>query len=236
VLSLQFVQCERLLLVTRRQNVARLSAPRSYDVGSNCVLVADPRAKRVEAPSEIHNENFVTVVVATGFSYPQSYGQAPSTRDQDKQARAPKLRAQRVRTPRLPSREAKHPGSKHRGSQPLSSGKRDKKITISGCVARQPESVSAAASAPSVFMLNNAAAAGMRRWHSVPRRQRKTYRLDGTEAMLSPHVVTRSKSPERWRSRPAHRRHPPVQRQRGQALRATQAEGRLRQDVSATCQ
>ena len=68
-----------------------------------------------------------------------------------------------------------------------------KKITISGCVARQPEGQSAAAGAPAMpFSLTNAAAVGA----SAPvgtagasaAAVAKTYRLDAAESMISPHV------------------------------------------------
>ena len=133
----------------------------------------------------------IPLFVATAFLVTASLAaQAPSTQDQG--AQAPSAQAPSAPAPSTPAPSTDRPSTQAPGSAApsRSASANDKKVTISGCVARQPESTSAAANAPSIFMLNNAAAGG-----SAPvgtsgasAAASKTYRLDGTDAMLSPHV------------------------------------------------
>lgn len=101
------------------------------------------------------------------------------------------LAAQAPRTsapadPQAPSTAAPAPVT----AAPSPSSNADKKITISGCVARQPESVSAAAGAPSMpFTLTNAAAARAGGpVGTAGSAVAKNYRLDAAESMIAPHV------------------------------------------------
>jgi hypothetical protein len=106
-------------------------------------------------------------------------------------------------TPAPPSTSAPSTPTQERAPAPstptssaAASQSANKKITLSGCVARQPEGASAAAGAASMpFSLTNAAAvaasapvgtAGASA--AAPASIAKTYRLDGAESMISPHV------------------------------------------------
>ena len=77
---------------------------------------------------------------------------------------------------------------------PRAAATASKKITLSGCVARQAEGLSASAGAPSMpFTLTNAAAVGAggpvgTAGASASAPVAKTYRLDAAESMISPHV------------------------------------------------
>jgi hypothetical protein len=72
----------------------------------------------------------------------------------------------------------------------------DKKVTISGCIERQPASAAAVTGAPSMpFMLTNASAAGAGAavatsgtGAGAAAGNKASYRLDGTESTLTPHV------------------------------------------------
>ncbi len=72
----------------------------------------------------------------------------------------------------------------------------DKKMTISGCIERQPASAAAVTGAPTMpFMLTNAAAAGAGApvatsgtGAGAAAGAKVSYRLDGTESTLTPHV------------------------------------------------
>ena len=77
---------------------------------------------------------------------------------------------------------------------PRAAATASKKITLSGCVARQAEGLSASAGAPSMpFTLTNTAAVGAggpvgTAGASASAPVAKTYRLDAAESMISPHV------------------------------------------------
>ena len=74
----------------------------------------------------------------------------------------------------------------------------DKKVTYSGCIERQPASAAAVTGAPSMpFMLTNASAAGAGAPVATSgsgagaagaSKSSSSYRLDGTESTLTPHV------------------------------------------------
>ena len=69
----------------------------------------------------------------------------------------------------------------------------DKKVTYSGCIERQPASAAAVTGAANMpFSLTNASAAGAANapvaTSGTGAAASKTYRLDGTESTLSPHV------------------------------------------------
>src|SRR6185436_11126957 len=69
----------------------------------------------------------------------------------------------------------------------------DKKVTYSGCIERQPASAAAVTGAPTMpFMLTNASAAGagapVATSGSGAGAAKASYRLDGTESTLTPHV------------------------------------------------
>jgi hypothetical protein len=72
----------------------------------------------------------------------------------------------------------------------------DRKVTISGCIERQPASAAAVTGAPSMpFMLTNASAAGAGAavatsgsGAGAAAGNKASYRLDGTESTLTPHV------------------------------------------------
>ena len=106
--------------------------------------------------------------------------QAPSTSTQAPSTPAPSTQAPSTAAPAAPAAPAQR--------APASDSK---KITISGCVARQPEGQSAAAGAPAMpFSLTNAAAvgAGGPVGTAGASASAKTYRLDAAESMISPHV------------------------------------------------
>ena len=123
---------------------------------------------------------WVSSFVASAFLVTASLAaQAPGAQDQGypPSTSAPSTQAPSTAAPATPAQRA-----------PASASK---KITISGCVARQPEGQSASAGAPAMpFSLTNAAAAGA----SAPvgtagaSTVAKTYRLDAAESMISPHV------------------------------------------------
>jgi hypothetical protein len=79
---------------------------------------------------------------------------------------------------------------------PRAAASATKKITLSGCVARQAEGLSASAGAPSMpFTLTNAAAVGASgpvgtagASTAASATVAKTYRLDAAESTISPHV------------------------------------------------
>ena len=65
----------------------------------------------------------------------------------------------------------------------------DKKVTFSGCIERQPPSAAAVTGAANMpFTLTNASAAGANAPVATSGAAAKSYRLDGTDSMLSPHV------------------------------------------------
>ena len=70
----------------------------------------------------------------------------------------------------------------------------DKKVTYSGCIERQPASAAAVTGAPTMpFMLSNASAAGAgapvaTSGSGAGAAAKASYRLDGTESTLTPHV------------------------------------------------
>ena len=132
-------------------------------------------SKTLWVSSFVASACLVTASLAAQAPGAQEQGNPPSTS-------APSTQAPSTAAPAAPATPAQR--------APASA---NKKITISGCVARQPEGQSAAAGAPAMpFSLTNAAAAGA----SAPvgtsgastGAVAKTYRLDAAESMISPHV------------------------------------------------
>ena len=114
---------------------------------------------------------------------------AQEPRTQDPSPSAPSTSA-----PSTPTQE-RAPAPTTPTSSAAASQSAAKKITLSGCVERQPAGASAAAGPAMPFSLTNAAAvaasapvgtAGAAA--AAPASVAKTYRLDAAEAMISPHV------------------------------------------------
>jgi hypothetical protein len=114
----------------------------------------------------------VTISLSAQEPYPQGQGgSAPTTQ-------APSTQAPRT-PPAAPAPSA-------------SASAADKKVTYSGCIERQPASAAAVAGAANMpFSLTNASAVGAANAPvatSGGAGAAKTYRLDGTESTLTPHV------------------------------------------------
>ena len=130
-------------------------------------------SKTLWVSSFVASSFLVTASLAAQAPGAQEQGYPPSTS-------APSTQAPSTAAPAAPATPAQR--------APASAGK---KITISGCVARQPEGQSAAAGAPAMpFSLTNAAAAGapVGTAGASTGAVAKTYRLDAAESMISPHV------------------------------------------------
>jgi hypothetical protein len=117
-------------------------------------------------------------VVTAGLSaqsYPQGQGGATTPDRQPPSTQAPPTQAPPATPP--------SPGS-------ASAAAADKKVTYSGCIERQPASAAAVTGAPTMpFTLTNASAVGAGAPVATSgSAAAKSYRLDGTEAMLTPHV------------------------------------------------
>jgi hypothetical protein len=119
-------------------------------------------------------------VVTVGLSaqtYPQGQGGATPPDRQPPTTQAPPATPP---TPQVP------PTSTNAGR-----ANADKKVTYSGCIERQPASAAAVTGAPTMpFMLTNAstAGAGAAVATSGSAGAKMSYRLDGTESTLTPHV------------------------------------------------
>jgi hypothetical protein len=121
-------------------------------------------------------------VVTVGLSaqgYPQGQGGATTPDRQPPSTQAP---------PATPPTTQAPPTSTNAGRATS-----DKKVTFSGCIERQPASAAAITGAPSMpFMLTNASAAGAgavaTSGSGGAASAAKSYRLDGTESTLTPHV------------------------------------------------
>lgn len=129
-------------------------------------------SKTLWVSSFVASAFLVTASLAAQAPGAQEQGNPPSTS-------APSAQAPSTAAPAAPAQRA-----------PASDSK---KITISGCIARQPEGQSAAAGAPAMpFSLTNAAAAGasgpVGTAGASTGAVAKTYRLDAAESMISPHV------------------------------------------------
>ena len=119
----------------------------------------------------------VSVGVSAQSSNPQGQGGAAATATQ-----APPTQA-----PAPPSTTPTSPASARASA--------DKKVTISGCIERQPPSAAAVTGAPTMpFMLTNASATGAGAPVATSggaaggASAARSYRLDGTEGTLTPHV------------------------------------------------
>jgi|SwirhirootsSR3_FD_contig_101_1385160_length_732_multi_7_in_0_out_0_1 hypothetical protein len=131
----------------------------------------------------------VVTVGLSAQSYPQGQGGATPP---DRQA--PSTQAPPTTTP--PTTQTP-PASPQAGRSTTA----DKKVTYSGCIERQPASAAAVTGAPTMpFMLTNAAAAGTgaavatsgtgagTAGAGAAASAKASYRLDGTESTLTPHV------------------------------------------------
>jgi hypothetical protein len=113
-------------------------------------------------------------------SYPQGQGGASTPGTQPPSTQAPPTTPPTTQTP---------PASTTAGR-----ANADKKMTISGCIERQPASAAAVTGAPTMpFTLTNASAAGAgaavaTSGNAGAASAAKSYRLDGTESSLAPHV------------------------------------------------
>jgi hypothetical protein len=122
-------------------------------------------------------------VVTVGLSAqgsPQGQGGAPTTPDrQPPSTQAP---------PATPPATQVPPTSTNAGRATAA----DKKVTFSGCIERQPASAAAVTGAPTMpFMLTNASTAGAGApvaTSGAASAAKLSYRLDGTESTLTPHV------------------------------------------------
>jgi hypothetical protein len=126
----------------------------------------------------------VVTVGLSAQSYPQGQGGAPTTPDrQPPSTQAP---------PATPPATQAPPTSTQAGRATAA----DKKVTYSGCIERQPASAAAVTGAPTMpFMLTNASAAGAGApvatsgsGAGAAAGAKASYRLDGTESALTPHV------------------------------------------------
>jgi hypothetical protein len=124
----------------------------------------------------------VVTVGLSAQSYPQGQGGAPTTPDrQPPSTQAP---------PSTPPATQAPPTSTQAGR-----ANADKKVTFSGCIERQPASAAAVTGAPTMpFMLTNASAgaaapvATSGGGAGAASAAKVSYRLDGTETTLTPHV------------------------------------------------
>jgi len=112
-------------------------------------------------------------------AYPQGQGGATTPGTQPPSTQAPPTTPPTTQTP---------PASTTAGRADA-----DKKMTISGCIERQPASAAAVTGAPTMpFTLTNASAAGagaaVATSGNAGASAAKSYRLDGTESTLAPHV------------------------------------------------
>jgi len=104
-------------------------------------------------------------------------------------ATTPSTQAPPTQAPATPPTSPTSPQSANAGR-----ANADKKVTISGCIERQPASAAAVTGAPSMpFMLTNASAAGAgapvaTSGSAAGGAAKVSYRLDGTESTLTPHV------------------------------------------------
>ena len=122
----------------------------------------------------------VVTIGLSAQSYPQGQGGAPTPDRQPPSTQAP---------PATPPTTQAPPTSTNAGRATA-----DKKVTFSGCIERQPASAAAVTGAPTMpFSLTNASAAGAGAVATsgsagAAASAAKSYRLDGTESMLTPHV------------------------------------------------
>ena len=123
----------------------------------------------------------VVTVGLNAQSYPQGQGGATTPDRQPPSTQAP---------PATPPTTQVPPTSTNAGRATA-----DKKVTYSGCIERQPASAAAVTGAPSMpFMLSNASAAGAGApvatsgSGGAASSTKASYRLDGTESALTPHV------------------------------------------------
>jgi hypothetical protein len=126
----------------------------------------------------------VVTVGLSAQSYPQGQGGATTPDDrQPPSTQAPPTQAPPATRPTPPA----SPGA-------ASAATADKKVTYSGCIERQPASAAAVTGAPTMpFSLTNASAVGAgapvaTSGAAGAASAAKTYRLEGTDAMLTPHV------------------------------------------------
>jgi hypothetical protein len=121
----------------------------------------------------------VVTVGLSAQSYPQGQGGATPPDRQAPSTQAP---------PATPPPATQAPPTSTQAGRATA----DKKVTFSGCIERQPASAAAVTGAPTMpFMLTNASAGG-----SAPvatsgagaSAAKVSYRLDGTESTLTPHV------------------------------------------------
>ena len=121
----------------------------------------------------------VVSVGVSAQSYPQGQGGAPT----------PSTQAPPTQAPATPPTSPTSPQSPN-----AARANADKKVTISGCIERQPASTAAITGAPSMpFMLTNASAAGAGSAVATSgaaggASAAKSYRLDGMDTTLTPHV------------------------------------------------
>ena len=124
----------------------------------------------------------VVTIGLSAQSYPQGQGGATTPdRQQPPSTQAP---------PATPPTTQVPPASTNAGRATA-----DKKVTYSGCIERQPASAAAVTGAPTMpFMLTNASAAGAGAVATsgtgagAAAGAKASYRLDGTETTLTPHV------------------------------------------------
>jgi hypothetical protein len=122
----------------------------------------------------------VVTVGLSAQSYPPGQGGAPTPDRQPPSTQAP---------PATPPATPAPPTSTQAGR-----ANADKKVTYSGCIERQPASAAAVTGAPTMpFMLTNATAAGAgapvaTSGTGAASAAKASYRLDGTETTLTPHV------------------------------------------------
>src|SRR5262245_1123790 len=125
----------------------------------------------------------VVTVGLSAQSYPQGQGGATPPDRQPPTTQAP---------PAAPPATQAPPTSTQAGRATAA----EKKVTYSGCIERQPASAAAVTGAPTMpFMLTNAAAAGAGApvatsgaGAGAAAGAKASYRLDGTESTLTPHV------------------------------------------------
>ena len=122
----------------------------------------------------------VVTVGLSAQSYPEGQGGAPTTPDrQPPSTQAPPATPPATQAPPTTSTQAGRATA-------------DKKVTYSGCIERQPASAAAVTGAPSMpFTLSNASVAGAGAPVATSgsgASAKMSYRLDGTESTLTPHV------------------------------------------------
>ena len=119
----------------------------------------------------------VVTVGLSAQSYPQGQGGATPPDRQPPSTQAP---------PAAPPATPAPPTSTQAGRATA-----DKKVTFSGCIERQPASAAAVTGAPTMpFMLTNASAGASApvATSGAASASKVSYRLDGTESTLTPHV------------------------------------------------